>query len=75
MKINCGLTYAERQALVIAGKHPDQQWRKFFAVWPRRVGTKDCRMFEVIERRKVFTFPYYDISDDYTYWEYRAIGD
>lgn len=61
MKFDCGETTDERYNRL-------QQWHKFYPWFPRRVGSHDCRAFEWIERRLVFT--YID-----SYWEYRAIEE
>lgn len=75
MKLNCGLTKAERTELLeeewkAFKKENMGKWKPFFAIWPRRVGKKDCRWLETIERRMVWASgqPFY-----YVEWEYRAI--
>ncbi len=46
-----------------------QQWHKFFAIWPRRVGEHDCRFLETIERRGRIVELY---EGGVFVWEYRA---
>lgn len=48
MKFNCGLTWAEKIAI---NNELRQQWHKWFALIPRRVGNKECRWLEYIERK------------------------
>ncbi len=67
MRFNCGPTWAEQEAI-------SKDWHPFFAIWPRRVGSNDCRSFEWIERRKVYKSerrppPYAGYSYE---WLYRA---
>jgi hypothetical protein len=59
MRFNCGPSQNERarraleeEDLIKAGKHPRQQWRPFFALWPVRVGENDCRWLETVEMRE-----------------------
>ena len=66
MKFNCGETYKEEKERL-------SKWHPFYPYWPRRVGYKDCRAFEWIERRKVYyTSPviWPGCFDD-GWWEYR----
>lgn len=46
MKFNCGLSRYEKEAIYVP-------WRPFYPFFPRKVGPKDCRAFEWIERRSV----------------------
>lgn len=48
MKLKCGLTSKEKhekdlKELTI--------WHDHFCIWPRRVGHKDCRWLETIQRK------------------------
>ena len=62
MKLNCGLSYAEKCELW-------EDWHPFFALWPRRVGSGDCRWLETIERKG----QYIDVwGHSFWIWEYRA---
>lgn len=67
MKFNCGPTYAEQEAI-------HKEWHPFFTIWPRRVGSNDCRAFEWVERRKVYkAIPRMTLYTGYSYeWFYRA---
>lgn len=58
MKFNCGLDAKERlekkidewlKEIKLLG-----EWHDHFALWPTRVGHKDCRWMETIQRKKVF---------------------
>jgi hypothetical protein len=55
MKLNCGLSREEKRILQKKewGEYVTamEKWHDFYAIWPRRVGSRDCRMFEVIQRR------------------------
>lgn len=44
MKLNCGPTWEER--VTAMGK-----WHRWFAWHPVRIGSRDCRWLETIERR------------------------
>lgn len=57
MKFDCGLTAKERLA---AREH----WHRWFAWYPVRIGSRDCRWLETVERQK--TRPHY-------LWEYREM--
>ena len=69
MKFDCGKTpeeqTAERWAKRDAARAKRRQWHPVFAWFPKRVGSRDCRWLEVVERR-----------EDYNYWgafwSYRA---
>ena len=72
MKFDCGLDWKEKVA-AIEGK-----WQPHFALWPRRVGHRDCRWLEWIERKGNYRGHSYGIfSNSYViwYWEYRPMGD
>lgn len=59
MKFDCGLTAWEKYSLRL-------KWHDWFAWYPVRVGSCDCRWWEVIERK---------ITSSYVmgaYWEYRV---
>lgn len=55
MKINCGLSESEQNALVMekaARLHAQwSDWHPHFCIIPRRVGHRDCRWLETVERR------------------------
>jgi hypothetical protein len=60
MKFNCGPTKEERKE---ERKARLSDWHRFFCIWPRRVGYRDCRWLEWIERKRG-EYPWI--------WEYRA---
>lgn len=62
MRFNCGPTWDERLAVL-------QQWHPFFTLIPRRVGPRDCRWLETIERKGA----YHNFGlDSWWSFEYRA---
>lgn len=51
MKLNCGMTAAE------SAKFYDKkfnEWHRWFAWYPVRVGQRDCRWLETVERRAAY---------------------
>ena len=64
MRFDCGPTWAERRAA-------KEQWHRFFAVFPRRLGSHDCRWMEWIERKGEVHCGLHGVW--WTY-EYRAVG-
>ena len=44
MKVNCGKTWEEKRAA-------KEKWHKWFAWYPVRIGSHDCRWWETIERK------------------------
>ena len=66
MKFNCGPTLREK---VEARK----EWHEWFAWYPVRVASGDCRWLETVERRGEHDWGY----DGESYWdyEYRAKGE
>jgi hypothetical protein len=67
MKFDCGETCQERRERL-------ETWHRFYAIWPRRIDSHDCRCFEWIERKGIFMI--FDWEDCYWIWEYRSIdGD
>ena len=60
MKFNCGLTYAELRKI-------RSNWNSWFAWHPIRVGSKDCRWLETVER--------YAPHQGYGRWQYRSLDD
>lgn len=86
MKLNCGLSPEEKfTARVEQARRDNQeymryarQWQPYFAWWPTRVGPKDCRWLETIERQASGIDNYRDRGLDiylyYVYaWDYRPI--
>ena len=63
MRCNCGETYEEEEERL-------SEWHAFYPFFPRRVGYKDCQMFEWIERRRVYYGMFNPGMPD-GYWEYR----
>ncbi len=59
MKIDCGPTRSERIAKT-------RDWHDWFAWFPVRVGSHDCRWLEVVQRRNEFQMI------DAINWLYRA---
>ena len=64
MKFNCGPDYAE-------WKKNRENWHRFFAIFPRRVASHDCRWLEVIERKG--TLLGQGSMRPWWRWEYRAL--
>lgn len=61
MKISCGEIWGAKRARL-------EEWHPFFPWWPRRVGERDCRVFEWIERKGTFWYAFDYCGWD---WEYR----
>jgi hypothetical protein len=82
MKLDCGPTKAEREVAReikrVLKETARREWHKVFVIWPRRVGSHDCRAFETVERRwtKIGEtyghFPLCGGPFDVFGWEYRA---
>jgi hypothetical protein len=74
MKFNCGPTEEERRADKLRRWFTERDrmknWRPWFAWYPVRVASHDCRWLETVEYRAT--------GDTYTVfgwkWEYRAKG-
>ncbi len=62
MKFNCGHTKEVR----VNALH---NWHRWFAWWPVRVGIKECRWLEFVERKGKQKMHGYDMLWS---WEYRA---
>lgn len=60
MKFDCGLTDEEYRAEI-------RKWHRWFAWHPVRVGHRDCRWMETVERRAYFD-NWLELC-----WEYRAV--
>jgi len=80
MKINRGLDYQERQDVREKERDRLSHWHPFYAMWPRRVASRDCRAFEWIERKMTFGPGYiwrgayvFSIPRKHLSTEYRAI--
>lgn len=78
MKLDCGPTKQERfeQRLKknVEKAKRLERWHKRFAWWPIRLGSRDCRWLELIERRG--NFIWYNTYDfEFWGWEYRAINE
>ena len=70
MKFDCGLTWKEKRAV-------RKEWHRWFALFPRRVGSHDCRWCEYIERKGetyMGRIPYAPNNVEKWYYEYRAIS-
>ena len=77
MKLNCGLTIFEKKELLYkqAELH-DGKWIKWFAWHQVRVGFKDCRWLEYVERRQSVPFVVHGIFGLKVMWvhtNYRSI--
>lgn len=44
MRLNCGLSWEERQ-------EAKKDWHRIFALWPRRVGQRQCIWLGYVERK------------------------
>lgn len=85
MKFNCGDTYKEKQARKTAARvaafEARKHWHTVFAWWPVRVGPKDCRWLENVERRIVVAASLADYSTEWIMrwwawsWEYKSLVD
>lgn len=65
MRLNCGPTWSEK----VAAK---EAWHKWFAWHPVRVGGRDCRWLEFVERKgTLFAWP----GDSRWVWKYRPLGE
>lgn len=65
MKLNCGPSRTER---VFAKFARLKAWHPWFAWHPVRVGNRDCRWLETVERKGQFFGGY---GGDFWEWEYR----
>ena len=63
MKFNCGETITERHERL-------EKWHRWFAWRPVRLGSRDCRWLEYIERKGNYVHCW---QDAWWIWEYRAI--
>lgn len=73
MKINCGLSEDELYHIDHQERYnwikEHEKWHPYFTFWPRRVGHRDCRWLEWIQRR---------LTDGGYYsplWDYRPKQD
>ena len=65
MKFNCGKTWEEKKAA-------KEKWHTWFAWYPVRIGSHDCRWLEAIERKGEYKL----LSDIECGWVYEyRIGD
>lgn len=70
MKFDCGPTPRERRNALRAAQ---SEWHSWFAWYPVRVGPRECRWLEPVERRGDFTVYLPGLTRDFPYrWEYRA---
>ena len=63
MKFDCGLTRREKIKI-------KENWHLHFVLFPIRLGSRDCRWLEWVERRGVHC-EY--IEGSYWIWEYKGI--
>jgi len=71
MKFNCGISYPDR--VKAAG-----EWHSWFAWYPVRLGSHDCRWLETVERKlktvKQFRYDVIVLGNAcWLDWEYRAV--
>jgi hypothetical protein len=66
MRFDCGPTYAEKF-------EAKKQWHRVFLWWPVRVGARECRWLEWIERKGEFVVEPYDFPR--WDWTYRTLTD
>ena len=79
MKFNCGLTREEKDKLREAEDsriwneiyNYITQWHDWFAWYPVRVGSKDCRWLETVERLGTY-YPYDGCNDEHYTFVYKA---
>lgn len=73
MKLNCGPT---REENAVMWRGYISKWHPWFAWRPIRVGPRDCRWLETIERKWVidpdYGVEYFDSDLNDSHWEYRA---
>lgn len=69
MKFNCGPTWKEKFYAKIQSK---ENWHRWFAWHPARVGYRDCRWLETVERKGKYSITY-----EYRGWGwiYRPLSD
>lgn len=75
MKFDCGLTTKEKKE---AYEKKITDWHRVFLWFPKRVGHRDCRWLEYVERKRVTKTKkeYYlfgEYSKDYHKWLYRPM--
>ena len=69
MKFDCGPTFDER----IQVRHERlSHWHRIFVLRPRRLGPRDCRCLEYIERKGVYC---HGREHAWWSWEYRDLDD
>lgn len=69
MKFDCGPTPEQRREAYLKWR---ENWHRWFAWRPVRLGANDCRWLEYVERKQTFHVGYGG-----AWWssEYRAIGE
>ena len=76
MKINCGLSNEEKDRLEEsqAKEWYDRisVWHNWFAWYPVRVGSKDCRWLETVQRIGII-IRIYDYNCSFDGWKYKAL--
>lgn len=63
MKFNCGPTWEEKKAAL-------EQWHPWFAWKPVRVGKRDCRWLETVNRKGTYKHSLY--CNPWS-WEYKVL--
>jgi hypothetical protein len=71
MKMNCGPTREER---ALARHRELKEWHRYFAWRPIRVGRRECRWLETIERKGTFHTLRFAPHCSFWEWEYRPRG-
>lgn len=71
MKFNCGLTRKEKEQVLLdeAEKEADQ-WLPWFAWHPVRIGKKDCRWLETVERKRTYPFTWHSLFSVHLTWAF-----
>jgi hypothetical protein len=78
MRFNCGEAKHVRDAIrfekKLARRDRLSEWHPFFALIPRRVGSRDCRWLEWIERKGTYNPEdgFYSTRNPWWSWGYRA---
>lgn len=71
MKFNCGLTLGEKKKFLLdKAELEDGKWLPHFAWLPVRVGKKDCRWLETVERKRDYPFTWDSIFGLHVTWAY-----
>lgn len=72
MKWDCDSRRERREAKAIAKLNDCQKWHRWFAWYPVKIGHRDCRWLEFVNRK--FTFHKGYMSNDYWTVQYWSIS-